>query len=377
MKSKNLNFIDLFCGAGGLSTGLKMAGFREILACDYDKWSTETMKANHGEAHIYHGGVQELTPKKLKEIIGDQKIHLVAGGPPCQGFSTIGKGDPGDERNSLFRYFVKIVGIVKPEFVLFENVTGLVSKKNEKTLQNIYAAFKRIGYELNIRILDAQDYGIPQARRRTFIIGTKVGYQFEFPKKKKKLKTLGETLDELKNFRRKKPDFVDENYDLKRAKNLNDIDRMRLQCIPEGGRIRYREDEEKYLPKDLKLGVNWDKIREKRLRENHYHRLSRLRPSPTLNTHNHHYFHPTQLRKFTLRELAMIQSFPPDYQFKGSRTAVIKQIGNAVPPLLGKLFGLEIKKCYSRGVTEEKKQCQFRGDVNKIRSKAFVYGHRI
>ncbi len=376
------NFVDLFCGAGGLSTGLKQAGFNEVFACDFDKWAVETMRANHPKTTIIHEPVQKLTPKKLLELTQGQKVHLVAGGPPCQGFSTIGKGNPEDERNSLFKYFVRTVRVLQPDFVLFENVTGLVSKKNEKTLSEIIKAFKKIGYELKIQVLEAQKYGVPQKRRRTFIVGSKNG-EFDFPIPKFDIEkgdkiipavTLGEMLKDLKEFHKNVKE--DPNHDLQAAKSINERDLARLKCIPEGRCIRYEKDEKQFLPKKLKLGVDWKKIRESRLRENHYHRLSRKKPTPTLNTHNHHYFHPTQARKFTLREFACMQTFPMDYEFKGSRTSVVRQIGNAVPPLLAKSIGLKIKQLLKQQI-KSKKKTTLSSDANQkisdIRSRAFLY----
>ncbi len=376
------NFVDLFCGAGGLSTGLKQAGFNEVFACDYDKWAVETMRTNHPKTNVVHEPVQKLTPKKLIELTQGQKIHLVAGGPPCQGFSTIGKGNPEDERNSLFKYFVRTVRVLRPDFVLFENVTGLVSKKNEKTLNEIIKAFKKIGYTLTIQVLEAQKYGVPQKRRRTFIVGTR-GEAFDFPRASFDLiksdevvpsRNLGEVLRELRNYH--KLNKNDPNHDLKAAKSLNEMDLARLKCIPEGRCIRYEKDEKEFLPRKLKLGINWKTIREGRLRENHYHRLSRKKPTPTLNTHNHHYFHPTQARKFTLREFACIQSFPMDYEFKGSRTSIVRQIGNAVPPLLAKAIGLKMKQALKKSEKSSSKsnaKADASQKISDIRSTAFLY----
>jgi DNA (cytosine-5)-methyltransferase 1 len=379
---KKLNFIDLFCGAGGLSTGLKQAGLNEVFACDFDKASIETFRANYPKTLAVHDSVQNLTPKYLKELVGEKKIHLVAGGPPCQGFSTIGKGNPEDERNSLFQYFVRTVRVLEPEYVLFENVTGMLSKKNEPVLAKIIRSFKRIGYHLSFKVLEAQQYGVPQKRKRTFIIGSKDSQSFDFPmplfdiKKNSgyvEPKNLQDILNDLELFYKNNPELKLKDLDF--TEILNDLNKKRVACIPPGEKIRYQEDEQRLLPKKLWLDYDWQTIREGRLRENHFHRLDPKKPTPTVNTHNHHYYHPLEVRKFSVREFAMMQSFPMEYEFRGGRTAAIKQIGNAVPPLLAKAIGKAIKKKINENSTgtENLVKNYLKKSIKQIRSEAFIY----
>lgn len=377
----NYNFVDLFCGAGGLSTGLKMAGFNCVYANDVCINSVNTIRANHKETMATCEPIEFLTEDKIRKYIGDRVIHLVAGGPPCQGFSTIGKGDPSDKKNSLFQHFVRIVGILRPKFVLFENVTGLVAKKNEMVLQSIIKSFEDIGFNLNIKVLESQHYGVPQKRKRTLIVGFQKGLSFTFPRPEfdtefegliVPAKTLGGALLELKNYHEglKDEDPLDNIEDAFLKKEL---DRERLMCIPEGGCIRYKADEDKYLPEHLKLKIDWNKTKEGRLRENQYHRLSMSRPAPTINTENHHYYHPREHRKFTLRELATLQSFPLNYQFMGRNVAIKRQIGNAVPPLMGKAIGLQILHSLdSKNINDDLSRI----DVRTLRSAAFTYDDR-
>ncbi|MBF0299867.1 MAG: DNA cytosine methyltransferase [Oligoflexia bacterium] len=344
------NFVDLFCGTGGLSLGLEMGGLKNVFSNDADINSINTIRANFPDTVAVCEPIEFIDEKKLKEYIGDKKIHLVAGGPPCQGFSTIGKGDPNDKKNSLFQYFVKVVKILQPEFVMFENVTGLVATKNQQVVDSIISSFDQIGYKLHINILESQHYGVPQRRKRTLIVGCKKEYTFNFPKPSFDTyhnnlyipaKTLGGALLELEN-------YLEENQikdDLHNPKSKilgKKIDLERIKHIPEGRYIRYQENEEEFLPTHLRLNINWPEIKEGRLRENHYHRLSRNKPSPTINTQNYHYYHPTENRQFTHRELSVLQSFPPNYIFKGRERAIVRQIGNAVPPLMAKAIGQEI-----------------------------------
>lgn len=372
------NFIDLFCGAGGLSTGLEMAGFKCIYANDVDAYSIDTIRANYPETLATCEPIQLLTKDKIRDYVGDKKIHLVAGGPPCQGFSTVGKGDPNDPKNVLFEHFVRVVDTVRPNLVLFENVTGILAAKNRPTLDNIVESFNQIGYKLFARVLESQHYGVPQKRKRTILVGTRNGEDFSFPvpgydinfgKLYVPPKTLGGALLELEGYIAN-IDCNDELHDIGYASISKEIDLKRIRCVPEGAYIRYKRDEDKYLPKKLKLGVDWETVREGRLRENHYHRLSRKKVSPTIMTKNNNYYHPTENRRFTLRELATLQSFPPNYIFKGSKVSIARQIGNAVPPLMARAIGKEILRMLKGNSTVEAGKDN---SIEKIRSTAFNY----
>lgn len=369
-----LNFIDVFSGAGGLSCGLELAGMRCLLGIDMDKNAIETFKANHHFANTYCGSVTELSEKKLKELINNQTVHAVVGGPPCQGFSTVGVGDPNDTRNSLFKEFIRLVKITNPYYVIIENVTGLIAKKNEKTLKDIFKLFAKMGYALDVQVMSAENYGVPERRRRTIIIGSRINKEILFPiPDTTAIKTVGMALKSLKA-----KDGKTYNHDIELAAIKSTIDRQRIACIPEGCGIRYEHDEVAYLPKKLKLGVNWKTIRENRFRQTKYQRLDRSKPSPTIMTHRHNYFHPTENRYLTQREAAAIQSFPSDFKFSGPLSAQWRQIGNAVPPMLGFALGKSILTMYaqkSRTQTKTKSTAKSKSDelVTTIRKRAFVY----
>jgi DNA (cytosine-5)-methyltransferase 1 len=341
--------IDLFCGAGGLSFGLEMAGFKLILGVDVDKNALKTYKKNHSAAKVFHGPIEDISFEYLDSVLKGRKLHLLAGGPPCQGFSTIGKGDPKDKKNKLFKHYCRILEYLKPDFFIFENVTGILAKKNKPVLDAILKEFKRIGYNLKVSVLEAQKYGVPQKRKRAILMGSRLDINFNFPlathdtnigDKYIPAKTVGEALLEISSTEKKA-------YSEKPSGNkLPDLLRRRLSCIPEGRGIRYKRDEDELLPNELKLDVDWENIREGRLRELHYYRFDRSKPAPTIQTQCFHYFHPVELRHFSPRELASFQSFPSKFEFIGARTSQIKQIGNAVPPLLGKALGEAIIDAY-------------------------------
>lgn len=370
-----LNFIDLFSGAGGLSCGLELAGLRCLLGVDMDKHAIDTFAQNHHSANTFCGSVTELTKSKIKELTGNQVIHAVVGGPPCQGFSTVGLGDPKDKRNFLFKEFIRIVKLTGPNFIVIENVTGLLAKKNEKAITAIFKVFTEMGYNLDVKVLSSENYGVPERRRRTIILGSKTNREIIFPKMTTKIATVGDALKTLKS-----NDGKIYNHDINLAQIKSALDLSRIACIPEGKGIRYEIDEKTYFKsKKLKLGVNWPLLREKRFRQTKFQRLDRKKPGPTIMTHRHNYFHPIENRYLTQREAAAIQSFPNDFKFSGTLSAQWRQIGNAVPPLLGKAIGESLIQMNEVKDSKIKKQTKVKQSkiaeelVMNVRRKAFVY----
>lgn len=370
-KNQSLNFVDLFAGAGGLSRGLEMAGMKCVLGVDFDKAAMRTFKRNHAHAETYVGDISKLTRSDLIRLTKNEKVHLVCGGPPCQGMSTVGEGIPDDPRNFLFLEFVRIVKILNPDYIVLENVTGMVGRKNENILKAILKQFGKLGYRMDVNVLRACDYGVPQKRRRTIIIGNKKGYDNLFPvvthgqgKNQKKVRTVGDAFDNIAA-----RNGVVHNHDLKAVSIRNATDIERLKRIPEGRGIRYEEDERELLPRDLWMNVDWKKMDEGRFRQTKYQRLNRKEPSPTIMTGRYSYFHPTENRRITVREAAAIQSFPNDFVFEGTESQQFRQIGNAVPPLLAKAIGESIFKMH----VEKPKHNGRNSDISRVRKHAFHY----
>lgn len=377
-------FIDLFAGAGGLSCGLEMAGWRCLLGVDIDKYAMQTFAHNHKHAQTYCGDIHKLTAPKLKKLLNHQKINAVVGGPPCQGFSTVGAGNPKDQRNSLFLQFVRIVRVSKPEFIIIENVTGLLAKKNETTLKAIFSQFEKMGYNLGVQVMSSQQYGVPEVRRRTIIIGSLINEVPLFPvpthdvilgKAYQKSITVNQAFKNLKA-----SDGKIYNHDINLALVSNPLDIKRLKCIPQGRGIRYERDEKEFFKsRHLKLKVDWSKLPENRFRQTKYFRLDGKKPSPTIMTHRHSYYHPTQDRFLTQREAAKIQSFPNDFIFKGPLSAQWRQIGNAVPPLMGKAIGESLNQMIKSSRTQKtktrrvSKKLKTVREIENIRGKAFHY----
>ena len=373
----NYNFIDLFSGAGGLSYGFEKAGLKCLAGIDSFKQAIETFKKNHKHAIATSEDIRKISIKEFKKKINNKKIHIICGGPPCQGFSTIGPGDAKDSRNHLFLEFVRFVKELKPEVIVLENVTGLLAKKNINTLKSIFNCFEKLGYDLNARVLSSHHYGAPQIRRRVILIGNRIKIENMYPKKK--FSNVGEKNSNLqaprtvswafKNLIKfKKKSF---NHSIGTTNIKSKLEISRISHVPEGKSIRYEKDEKKYLPKKLWFDHDWNKIGEKRFREAKFARLDRSKPSPTIVTGSRMYYHPTENRYLTTREAASLQSFPPEFEFSGSITSQWTQIGNAVPPLMAEAIGGAVKKMLKNKKKKIKKN--IKTNIEFIRSTAFNY----
>ncbi len=373
MSDSKLNFIDLFCGCGGFSHGLEKAGLRCLVGIDFLNDAIETFKLNHPNSLAICEDLKNLDPKEVKSLIKNKKVHLICGGPPCQGFSTIGTGDAEDSRNHLFLEFVKFVEFFKPNYILIENVTGLLAEKNRNTLLSIFKCFEEIGYHLDVKVLSSDHYGVPEVRRRVIIVGNNKNIENIYPKQihgegnnLKKPNTVGWAFKNLIKSKKKSL-----NHSIEQAKIKKDVDLERIKCVPEGKSIRYEKDEKEYLPRKLWFDHDWNKISENRFREAKYFRLSRDKPSPTIVTHRGMYYHPTENRYLTVREAASLQSFPAEFEFKGSLTKQWVQIGNAVPPMMSEKIGESVLLMH-KNIRKKIKDRKSR-DIDEIRSKAFLY----
>lgn len=396
-----MNYIDLFAGDGGLSEGFIREGFKPIAHVEMNKEAADTLKTRlafhylneNNQINNYYSYLKnEITrddlwnsiPQELissvinreitKETIGgifniideqidSKSVDAIIGGPPCQAYSLVGRSrDPnrmsGDKRNYLFRYYAEFLVRYKPKYFVFENVLGLLTAGNQKYLNEMLTLFAEIGYSANYEILNAEEYGVLQKRRRVIIIGRKGSKKFEFPKLAtvqnnwqiqkdlfadlpllvpgqemnlarytKKINEYQQTTDT-----RNGVDFTTQH--ITRHHNERDLEIYSIaidKWLNKKERLKYND-----LPERLQSHRNTVAFLDR------YKVVDPLGHSHTVVAHiskdGHYYIYPDlkQVRSISVREAARIQSFPDDYFFEGGRTAAFKQIGNAVPPLMAR-----------------------------------------
>ncbi len=317
---KVLNVVSLFTGAGGLDIGFKEVGFNCVFASDIMPQAEKTFNFNFPQIPFIRKDIRLFTKEDIVNLIGENKIDVIIGGPPCQGFSNMGNKNSADPRNYLFESYVKIVDIIQPKCFLFENVKGLFTMFEGRFFEKIINSFLEIGYNLSYSLIDSSKYGVPQKRERILIFGTKINRPFKFPKIDRKpvgkinsYSNVGEAINDLTD--------KDESFPNHITLNHSDIVTRRYQLIPEGGK----------LPKPEFLPIE---IRRKNF-GNTYTRLHREEVSSTIVPGNNALpVHPTLNRSLTPREAARIQTFPDNFIFQGDRCSQCILVGNAVPPLL-------------------------------------------
>lgn len=327
------NVIDLFAGSGGLSYGFQMAGFKVVLGIDSDKDCAETFKLNHKDAKYFVENIEDVKSSEVKKIIGNKRIDVVIGGPPCQGFSISGKRYFFDPRNQLYLHFFRIVDVVKPRAVVIENVPGLKGLYEGKAFEGIMNEFQKRGYSVSYEILKADDYGIPQMRKRIFFVGLK-NKQYQFPKPRGKKVTLWEALSDL-------PLLEDcsesTNYSSEPKNHYQKMMRANSSVLFNHVGTNHSEQTKKIIamvPEGKNYKVLPVQLQSTRKVHIAWTRLDSSKPSHTVDTGHRHHFHPKVNRVPTVREYARIQSFPDNFVFVGSKTSQYRQVGNAVPPLL-------------------------------------------
>lgn len=355
-----MNIVDLFAGVGGLSCGFRKAGFKVLLANEIDESISKSYKLNHNDTVMINDDIKNIIP--LVEKI-EEKVDVIIGGPPCQGFSMAGarirtnNSFLDDPRNYLFRNYFSIVQKLEPTFFVMENVPGMLSMKDGKIIEEIENLFtnpknfKSGRYYIHKKVLNAYDYGVPQTRHRLIIIGSKFDVDFEtimeqvknqmIQNGEIKLVNIYDAISDLNFLESGEGYFQQEykypamtEYQQARRKNScilynhiatthNETALERIKLLGQGGRRLDLPDGEKI--KSVHSGA--------------YGRMRWDEPAKTIITRfdtpsSGVYVHPERNRTITPREAARLQSFDDDYIFYGNKSSVIKQIGNAVPPLL-------------------------------------------
>lgn len=335
-------FIDLFAGCGGLSLGFEEAGFEGVLAIDNWQDALDTYCHNRKNAKTLCADISTLNPHEIKAEYDIDEVTVIIGGPPCQGFSVAGKRIVEDKRNELYKSFVKFVDVFRPKAFVMENVPNILSLGNGIVRDSIMKDFEQLGYTVTYKVLMASDYGVPQNRKRAVFVGLKDGGTFDFPEVTVKKKvTTKEALSDLpecsiaegenyivepqSDYQRIMRDGSKGVYNHEITVHTEQTQRI-IAMVPDGG--NYKD-----LPKELwhtrKVHIAWT-------------RLNSQKPSVTIDCGHRHHFHYEYNRVPTARESARIQSFPDSFVFLHGKTSQLKQIGNAVPPLLAKAIATKL-----------------------------------
>lgn len=368
---QEINTIDLFCGAGGLSLGFERQGFNAVVASDYQEDTLNTYKTNFPETTTVKKDIRELKASELLDASGHDKedIQAIIGGPPCKGFSMAGERDPDDPRNSLFEEYIRIVSEIEPRVVVMENVKGILSMKDGAYADKILKELRKLGYSVKYKILNSADYGVPETRERVIWIGFKNGEKISFPEPEfhsdtAGQKRLGQGGDGLKPYRTvgdaiSDLDFLDSGEEATKYQKEPETGYQEMMRGNADKLMNHKaSNHSERIQKRFKLmdeGKGMESVPEEHRTDKHsLKKLHRGEPSPTVTTLPEDFVHYKRNRIPTVRELARIQSFPDDFEFTGPRTTggmrrreacpQYSQIGNAVPPLMAEAIAKEIKK---------------------------------
>ncbi|TCO72141.1 DNA cytosine methyltransferase [Marinisporobacter balticus] len=364
--SDKYNLIDLFCGCGGFSKGFEQAGFNIKLGLDSWKDATKTYEYNFPDSIVVNDDITNITGKSLLDLmdLNNDSIDVIIGGPPCQGFSVSGKRLIDDPRNTLYKSFVRIVNDIKPKIFVMENVPGLIRLFNGKAKDEIMEDFRNIGYNVQVKMLSADEYGVPQKRKRVFFVGVDENQiinsdKFSFPELthgvdkdllpfvncKDAISDLDYISDEVPLgdgvhystnantiYQKKMRDDSDMLFNHVTAVHKAETKRI-ISLVPDGGNYK---DLPEHLKDTRKVNIAWT-------------RMNSSKPSFTIDTGHNHHFHYRANRVPTARESARIQSFPDKFRFIGTKTSQLKQVGNAVPPMLAEVIATKVVELMKRG----------------------------
>ena len=310
------NFVDLFSGAGGISLGFSQAGFRKTLSVEVDRDASNTIRRNFPSSYHLEGNIEDVKSGTVESLIANQFIHVVCGGPPCGGFSVAGLRNPNDQRNHLFREFLRLVRKINPLFVVMENVPGILTIQRGKFYKEISRQFSEIGYpNMSVRILEAAAYGTPQLRTRAIFVANRIGVRNPYPAEqlvKEDYKSIESAIDDLKDL---PPDPSFNHEWTKHSKRME----SRIADVLPGGSL-------------------YDNFRDAWKRQ--------YKGVPSMAVKENHggvHIHYERDRVMSARELARLQTFPDSFIFSGTMKRAYWQIGNAVPCLLAKNIALALR----------------------------------
>ncbi|EHN8902921.1 DNA cytosine methyltransferase [Enterobacter asburiae] len=378
--SNNDNVISLFAGAGGFSYGFTMSGLKPLFGAEINKDACATYEENI-KSTCHKIDLSEIEPRVIKNLLGGQSPFAIIGGPPCQGFSSAGVRNPEDPRNALIFNYLNIVEEVSPRWFIFENVEGILTSGSSYDLPMLVEEFIKIGYFVRVEKINLAGYGLPQTRKRVFIIGNKMGLDFDFPSQKF---SFNSGKAKSKSDLPFAPSLIDAISGLGVASNIkggmvpypqsfavNQYDElMRLGNVKECVSLHYdlTNPEDAFRHSMLKAGQTMKDLPPEYWHSSYKKRANRRvsdgmpsekrggAPAGIKRLHkelqcltitgaaSREFIHPVFDRPLTMRECARVQSFPDTYEFTGNSLSIIQQIGNAVPPTAASIFAEHLKK---------------------------------
>lgn len=311
-----LTFADLFSGAGGLSVGFRSANFGKIFSVEINQYASATIRRNFPNSVHFERPIEEITDRDILGALGGRPLDVLAGGPPCQGFSVAGARRIDDPRNKLFLEFCRVVEICQPKFFVMENVPGILTMQKGSVMQAILRRFEEIGYpDVSVRILEAAEHGVPQLRTRAIFIGNRIGSKNPYPKPthtKDTYISINEALDDLKDA----PRCAANNHEW--TAHSPDFEK-RISKVPPGGSL-------------------YETFRDAFKRQ-----YSGVPSMAAKENHGGTHIHYEKNRVLSARELARLQTFPDDFFFEGGMKKAYWQIGNAVPCKLAESIALALR----------------------------------
>jgi DNA (cytosine-5)-methyltransferase 1 len=371
--------ISLFCGAGGCSLGFKQAGYEILYANDKDSAAIRTYKRNFPDAVCSNEDINNLNFNQiLKDIeVAPGDLDVLIGGPPCQGFSTAGTRFWDDPRNHLLKSYIKALEILRPKWFIMENVEGLLTSNNGKYVYEAAKAFIEVGYFIRIEKVYSQEYGVPQRRKRVLVVGNRIGYNYKMPEATIKVSgqifrnsdiTISHAIDTLPKAANSKDQLLKpileparDKFDILLRGNAVEITDHYCPVIKGIQLERISSLKPGQTMKDLPDHLQHESFRKRANRRvadgtptekrggapSGLKRLIDNEPSLTITgAATRELIHPLEDRPLTIREAARIQTFPDDFVFCGTSSQKIQQIGNAIPPMLARIFAEHIRDDY-------------------------------
>lgn len=335
-------YIDLFCGAGGLSLGFDQAGFKNVFSVEISPEYAKTYRRNFPHHHLIIKDIRNISEEEIEELVQQKAVDVIVGGPPCQGFSiagNIGRTFLEDDRNKLFKEFVRFVSLIKPKVFVMENVAAMATHLKGKTITAIVEAFEGAGtgYKIKWEVLNSVNYGVAQERRRIVIVGVRsdLDTEFLYPEKEEKEYTVKDVIKDLPALESGETSSIPNHTAMKHSQQML----YKMSFIKDGGDRMDIPEEIRPKSGDIRKYIRYDS----------------QKPSVCVTGDMRKIFHYEQNRALTARELARIQSFPDDFVFEGSSIQIQQQIGNAVPPRLANRIALQVKEALEHVELSESK----------------------